>query len=175
MLIAFASCEKQNFDETSTTIEEFVPETNILQLGSLDVDIFGADTISTQFDTIYCDQIGTTVGFTAYSMNPIKINFFSDTNPDLLELDEYDLKEVHAVEIQYNPTTMQVDTLMNRKWADDQVNATVEITESLQAYMPGLNIYTNLISGFINGTLTDDDGNSYSISASFNKITRFKL
>ncbi len=169
VLLMLLSCNGENFDITVTDEGEVTVETTELQPGSMEVEIFGIDTIAVLFDSVYCDQINTTVSFFPYVDISVSLKFHSDTNPILLELEEYELIEVQVLE--YSEFTNQYVVL----WTSTQIEGMVEITESTQFYDAWSNSYFNSISGFVNGTLTDDNGVERTISASFNKINRHSL
>jgi len=166
MLLSIFSCDRENYDVTVSTEEEVIVETTVLPAGAMEFEIVGIDTITVFSDTIYCDQVNTTVSFFPYTDISVSLKFHSDTNPDLLEIADYELIEIEVLEY-----TNQWEVL----WTSTEIDGTVEITESLQAIDPFFQVNTNLISGFINGTLTDNNGVERTFSASFHRINRYIL
>ena len=180
VVFLLADCNKLNFEETITSVDEFTPSVSNLPQGTWELIIQGTDTTVFQADSIYCDQIGTRVGFVPYGINTnppgssFTINFFSATNPVALAIGSYPLEELIEFDLQtWQGGGAAYDTL--NVWTNNQLDATVEIISSEIKIEPFFQTEINEISGFIIGTLTDDNGHERQIQSAFNKIIRYKL
>ncbi|MFK7772529.1 MAG: hypothetical protein AB8F94_10325 [Saprospiraceae bacterium] len=158
LFLIFFSCDKENFDNKTSTTENFTPDVSLLPYGTWVINF--DDTTTIQIDSAWlakdgfdASMYGTNFGGPGYS-----IDFLANTNGLLLEIGVYDLQKFELGST--SSTTI---------WEGDQINGTVEITNAEEVYDPVYNAIRNELSGFINATLTSN-GFDHDISSSFNKI-----
>jgi len=174
LLMLFA-CEKENFDSSTVTENEQEPTVTTMTERGLQFELIGLDTLSKLLDSTMCHQVDPIFWASSIAMQVpnepnymLSWNFTTDGNPALLPLQSYELDTLSLLGIIWGASN---DTTANYLWTGDQLDVTVEFTESFEAVDP-ISGPVNMLSGFMNGTMTDAEGQSYSINATFNKIVR---
>lgn len=175
VLFAVSACEKPDFDETTTHTQPFQPDINALDTGTLLFELSGYDSLTALLDTIYCDQYGPGVNLESYSAVQVKLRFEEANNPHVLPTGAYSLTDFSVKKAEFDPATNTYITVYNKLWTGTQVDATVNITQSTGGIDPLFNIPFNLISGTMEGKLTDAAGEETVLKAGFNQIVRYKL
>ncbi|MCG8327856.1 MAG: hypothetical protein MI974_09245 [Chitinophagales bacterium] len=172
LCVALWSCEQDNFDETVSEEETFTPSVTELSSGKWAV---GIDTIPIPIDSSWIGGVlgedrGIIEGFNgtgAASISDLYIMEFSVPGGYPFTEGNYDLVKLIYTRKQYDNSTNTWNTVIDKEWAGDQIDGTVEITEIEEVYSYVYNMYVDGHTGFASGTLIDEDGTSHDFTSAF--------
>lgn len=172
------SCDRENFDESTSTSETFDPIVTELPYYTW---ALGIDTLPVPLDSSWIggaleEDLKIFIGIPlidSSSPAPVSESYFMEFRavPGWpIPEDTYDLERLTQERLQFNPSTGVWDTLLYQTWAGNQIEGEVEFIETELR----LDTYWNLefweYSGFASGVLTNDDGTTHQLSSAFHRL-----
>ena len=173
------SCEQENFDHSISEVETFDPVVTELPPYKWAV---GIDTLPTPVDSsgiagFIDEDLGRFIGFSnngppnssgsAYAVYSME---FSVPGGYPFNLGNYELLAFTQQQLEFNNSTNTWDTLINKTWAGNQINGTVDISSRQEVFEPMYNLFVWEHTGFASGTLTDPDGTTHDLTSAFHRL-----